>query len=169
MGFMRDLSVGNKAEGLVQMAFAKHGVETTVPDSPSSAYDLQASLLNRDVTMEVKFDLFCARSGNIAIEFFNPKQGKPSGVQATKADIWVHLITKPMSIWVASVVALKNFIKTVKPHKTVACGGDDNSSMYLYKQEVIFDSVFTRIDECNTEDFFKVFERLLSTTNERGA
>lgn len=161
MGFCRDLKLGNQAEGLIQSIFLKHGVPTTVNTDKLIDYDITAHLKSRLVTLEAKFDLYCARSGNIAIEFYNPKKGKDSGVNATKADLWAHVITSPMSVWITSVKALKEFVGTVPAHKTVTCGGDDNSSMYLYKKDVIFDAIFRRIDECDSVEFHRILTELL--------
>lgn len=161
MGFRRDLKLGNQAESLIQTIFAKHGVGTKPNEAKLAEYDIEAILPNKVITLEAKFDLYCARSGNIAIEFYNPKKAKDSGVNATKADLWAHVITSPMSVWITSVKALKEFIGTVPAHKTVTCGGDDNSSMYLYKKEIIFDAIFHRIDECDSVEFHRILSELL--------
>ncbi len=161
MGFLKDLAAGAKAEGILQAILAKHGLPNEPNADRNNRFDIKATFPARPVTFEAKFDLYCARSGNIAIEFFNPKQGKPSGINATEADIWVHMITKPMSVWFTPVPLLKEFTLTQKPFKLVSCGGDDNSSMYLYKKDVIFDAIFTRVDECTTDEFMSIMNKLL--------
>ncbi len=160
MGFLKDLDAGTKGEEFVKSIFGKHGFTAKI-GGRLVEYDIEVDLPGGPATIESKFDLFCARSGNIAIEFFNPKQGKHSGIGATKADLWIHTITSPLSAWMTSVVDLKNFIATVKPHRVVTCGGDDNSSMYLYKKDLIFSEVFERIDECDTPSFLGVLNKFL--------
>lgn len=162
MGFKYDLAVGNKAEAMVQLIFGSNGITSDINTDRNEKYDIKAVLPDKRIfTAEVKFDLYCARSGNIAIEFYNPKQGKHSGVMATLADCWIHIITSPMSVWLTSVKSLKNYIATSPAYKTVACGGDDNSSMYLYKKDIIFGAIFQRIDECNSVDLHGIIDKIL--------
>jgi hypothetical protein len=162
MGFRRDLALGNQAEAFLQMVLAKHGISSTF--NKTNTYDILATLNKKNITFETKYDLYCARSGNIAIEFYNPKQGKPSGVGATKAKLWAHIITCPMSLWITSVDRLKDFIEKTPADKIVSCGGDDNSSMYLYKKDIIFDAIFKRVDECSTSEFMTVLNELLGVS-----
>lgn len=163
MSFKRDLGVGSIGESFIQSVFAKHNIATQVNTDRAklSEYDIEIFFEEKSVMIEAKFDLYCARSGNIAIEFFNPKLGRPSGIGHTKADLWIHVISQPMSVWVTSVTKLKQFITSNKPHRVITCGGDDNSSMYLYKKDIIFDTIFKRIDECDTETFVKLLKENL--------
>lgn len=162
MSFKRDLTVGQGGESFIQSIFSKHDILTSVNTSPGlSEYDLELIFFSETVRIEAKFDLYCARSGNIAIEFYNPKTGKASGIDQTKAQIWVHVISSPMSAWMTSVEKLKDFIKNNKPHRVITCGGDDNSSMYLYKKDVIFEAIFKRIDNCDREEFFQILKENL--------
>src|SRR5690606_24130971 len=45
-------------------------------------------------TLEVKHDIYAHRSGNIAIEVYNPKSAKPSGIKITQSTLWCHVIDK---------------------------------------------------------------------------
>lgn len=112
-------------------------------------YDIEAKLVGRTFTIETKFDLYESLSGNIAIEFHNPKVGKPSGINATKADLWVHVVKDGTGYqaWVARVDKLKEYIRTHKPHRVIDRGGDNNASIYLYRRETLFPAVFRRIDD----------------------
>lgn len=163
MSFLRDRSLGNKGEELVQKIFQGHGFKTELNSDRSkfADFDIKALFKEQELLLEAKYDLYCARSGNIAIEFFNPKQGKASGIGSTKSDLWAHVITDPLSVWLAPVSCLRQYTSTTKPHKLVSCGGDDNSSMYLYKKDVIFGAIFTRVDECGKDDFIKTISELL--------
>lgn len=154
-GFKRSLSLGNQAEALLQATLKEAGIDSTINSDRRKLkdYDVIATLTDDStVSFEVKFDMYAAKSGNIAIEFFNSKSSTPSGLTATKADLWCHVITNPMSVWVASVVRLKKFCEEVKPLRTITSGGDNNSCMYLYKQDLICSEVFTRIDDCNNPE-----------------
>lgn len=146
------MAVGSRGEAAVIGLFCGHGIPCKLAES--KAYDLDALALR----FEVKFDVYCARSGNIAIEYFNPKSCKPSGINATIADIWLHVLTKPVSIWMTSVLTLREFIAKNSPHRTIDCGGDKNSSMYLYKKDIILPQVFTRIDELSKAELLAVLQ-----------
>jgi hypothetical protein len=159
--FLKDLNTGSRGEALVQTILAKAGVDSEA-GGKNADFDLKHTSPIAFLS-EIKFDLYAARSGNIAIEFFNPKKGKASGIGITKAHLWFHIVTKPMSVWVTSVKLLKKYIEGNKPHRIVECGGDDNASIYLYKQDAIFNAIFHRIDECPSE---KLVEILLTLLNE---
>jgi hypothetical protein len=157
--FRRDLALGNQGEAAVQKILQEGGIRCAQTDGRN--YDLEAFLDEKTFKIEVKYDLYAARSGNIAIEFWNPKSGKASGVKATVADLWAHVITKPASVWVAKVDKLKTFVETVKPHKVIACGGDDNASLFLYRQDVICEQLFVRIDELKGNDVAESIRNIL--------
>lgn len=165
--FLRSLSAGNKAEAMLQTLLATYGV-TSEQVTGKQSYDILARTEGQEIKLEVKYDIRCARSGNIAIEFYNPKSVCPSGIGSTIADLWVHIITKPLSVWITSVPLLKAYVANVPAYRVVDCGGDDNSSMYLYKAAAIFEHIFHRIDEVSKEDFFKVLNRLLTISNPEG-
>jgi hypothetical protein len=149
--FPRDLSVGKIAEDLIQALFQVHEIQTSLNTDKAKQKEFDISVLlgaRGNLLIEVKYDIYAARSGNIAIEFYNPKTQKDSGIAATKADIWAHVLTAPHSIWFASVPKLKDFIKSNTPFKVIASGGDDNAALYLYKKDFILPSVFYRVDTC---------------------
>ena len=107
-------------------------------------YDIIASNGLAEFTIEVKNDLYAIRSGNIAIEFFNTKQAKPSGLTATRADLWIQIVGQ--EIWCANVENLRKFVTSTPPFKIISNGGDSNAALYLYKKDVIFADVFKRVD-----------------------
>ena len=149
-GFASSLALGNQGEALLQSTLKLAGISTELNNTKSlklkKEWDVRA-LFNGGILLEVKYDMYAAKSGNIAIEFHNSKTASPSGLTATKAHIWCHIITNPMSVWLANVKNLKEFCEQNKPFKTITAGGDNNSCMYLYKQDFILNAVFTRIDE----------------------
>ncbi len=81
-------------------------------------------------TVEVKNDIFSAKTGNVAIEYWNSKLNKPSGISVTKSDIWCHIIRG--NLFVVKTQDLKNFTETVTPKRIIERAGDDNASLKLY-------------------------------------
>jgi hypothetical protein len=68
-----------------------------------------------------------AQTGNICIE--SQSYGKPSGIEATEADLWVHNLTVGNEL-VCSLVFPVNKLKQILPllPKKSVMGGDNNAS-----------------------------------------
>lgn len=85
------------------------------------------------VKFEVKNDVMASKTGNVALEYFNSKSKKASGITATKADWWVHKIDG--ELWIIRVADLLNFTKSEKPRKIINGGGDNNADLLIYEIE----------------------------------
>lgn len=151
--FLDDLACGNRGEALVVSELTKAQICVEINSGKKNReYDIKASYESfNPCTMEIKYDIYAARSGNIAIEFYNPKSNKPSGIDATLADYWVHVLTSPVSIWACRTSKLKVFLKETEPLKVITAGGDGNASLYLYKKEIILKE-FNRLDEMDSKE-----------------
>lgn len=145
--FLRDKEIGNKGEILFLQILEKAGLKAEKNSDKKSLkyWDVKTDC---GFLFEIKYDLYSARSGNIAIEFFNPKTAQFSGLTATKAHFWIQTLPDETA-WMTPVSKLKTYCSSTKPLKVIAAGGDDNSSMYIYKKDLILDSIFARIDESN--------------------
>ncbi len=155
----RDLAFGRAAEDRVVKLFNECSFDTRVQPNKGkfSDYDLESQYSNgmiQTFTTEVKHDAYAARSGNIAIEMFNPKSGKPSGLMATKADLWVHIISD--GVYLANAERLKKWVNDTPAKRVITAGGDGNATLYLYSIDVIFDltedSLFIEIGEMDVSD-----------------
>lgn len=155
----RDLSIGSIGEQLLIKILTANAMNPVknVDKAQLKYFDVKADLKGRELLFEVKYDLYSARSGNVAIEFYNPKSCINSGITATKADFWVHTFPGE-EIWLAKTSNLIAFCAKAKPVKIITAGGDDNSSMYLYKKDLILSDTFVKIDEAN---IINVLEELL--------
>lgn len=163
----RDLAIGAAAEDRVVEALRAAGIvahkQTQKGAFPD--YDIQAGINDGKnsscFTLEVKNDIYAIRSGNIAIETYNPKAGKPSGLGATKANFWVH-ITDEMHL--GCVLELKQWVDKTTPFKIITAGGDDNATLFLYKKDIIFDEdgPFTRIDNVSDGELKDIIEDYLN-------
>tara|TARA_Y100001938_G_scaffold145199_1_gene221369 strand:+ start:131 stop:628 length:498 start_codon:yes stop_codon:yes gene_type:complete len=109
-------------------------------------------------TVEVKYDEMQSKTGNIAIEIYNPRSGKPSGLTATKATLWCQVLQD--SVWITSVKSLRKFCEETPPFKMFSSAGDGNAAILLYKTEVILE-IFERIDECSKEELIQKINILL--------
>lgn len=149
MSIKRDLKNGKDGETIVRDFFTARGFLVNIKQGKFQPYDLEVHHpATGTFTIEVKYDLYSAKSGNLAFEYFNPKQEKPSGILATKADYWCHVLPSKV-ILITPTELLKRFTKEVKPKKIVTCGGDKNSSMLIYALDVA-EEWFSRLVETTT-------------------
>jgi hypothetical protein len=154
---LNDLKIGAKAEDQVKTFFESKGFSCSKNSNKTerSFYDILVTsgpaidLL--PIRLEVKHDVMAQKTGNVAIEFYNPKSCKHSGIGITKADLWCHVMQG--EIWAASVQSLKKFIDENPPDRTITTGGDDNSSMYLYKKDTILGPLMLKLNDLDDLEF----------------
>ena len=164
MGFVSDKIKGENAEDSVAKILSNHWDVHKASDLESGAFsdwDLSAAQLGTGhevFTVEVKYDEMQAKTGNIAIEIYNPRSAKPSGLTATKATLWCHVLQD--SVWITSVEKLKKFCEDTPPFKSFNSVGDGNASILLYKTEDIL-TIFERIDKCSEEEAWKAIHGFL--------
>jgi len=144
-GYLKSKDIGDYAENRVGEIFSSIG---KVSKNDNVDYDLLVTY-DKKFTIEIKYDFYSEKSGNIAIEYLNTKKNKPSGIYASKADFWVYYLG-PELIYLIKKESLLKFVKEEKPHRKVH-GGDNNSAMFLYKKEHIlprFINIFGLDREC---------------------
>lgn len=154
---LRDLPAGQAAEAKVVQLLEALGLPGSLNKAKGklSEYDIEFEFKTRHLTIEVKNDLYAHKSGNIAIETFNPKTGKPSGLGITKADFWCHMVD---GLYFTKVSTLKEYIDKTKPFKLVTSGGDDNATLYLYRADSILPDIFVRLDTMSDLEIFHYFD-----------
>lgn len=162
--FVQSRYIGKHGEELIKKLLNFSGIECNQNEEYKSKddYDLICKIGKSKFTIESKYDRYSQKSGNLAIEFYNPKSKKPSGIASTKATIWGLIINDMdyQTIWLTKVDTLKEFIKNNKPAKTIQSVGDGNASIHLYKVENIL-PIFTRIDNLEKEDIVKTIKNLI--------
>lgn len=162
---LKDLYIGKQGENKVigLLNDAKIKATESLDKDTRKFYDIIGVFENagasKEFYVEVKTDLYASRSGNIAIEVYNPKSGVPSGLTVTKAHLWAHIVNG--EVWVTTVEALTNFTKDTSPFKIVSSGGDDNATILLYQIDTILPVIFQRIDHITDVERFIVIGNLL--------
>ncbi len=136
--FRRDLEVGKVGENIAKKALEFAGYLVTHGDGR------KADLLVEGLICEIKYDIYANRSNNIAIEFFNSKTCKPSGLGSTSADLWIHVLSDT-EVYICDVQDLKGFTEKIKPKRTIFSGGDKNADMWLYSKEDIISGCFLNL------------------------
>jgi len=138
---IKSIKIGNKAEQKLMSVLDGLGIKSVKNDDPKtrSFYDVSAEIFGETKTFEVKYDVMSSKTGNFAIEYYNPKSNKDSGLMVTKADYWVHCFNEgeEIVIKICKVSELKDFCCQNNPCKDVKSCGDNNSNMLIFKKERI--------------------------------
>lgn len=144
-----NMSVGKIGEKAVMAVLRRAGIECKLgPQGKFYDYDIECTFEDLRFTVEVKFDVMAAKTGNIAIETRNSFQNTPSGIEATKADIWTIVLKEldSYAVFITTVPKLKAFIKQFRPLREIPNAGDCNANILLYREDFILSKIFTRID-----------------------
>ena len=166
MSFKRSLDIGNKGQQIVTRILESVGLTVSSSVGKVTEWDLK---VEGDISFvcEVKYDLYAARSGNVAIEIGNPNSGKASGLTATTAHLWFHVFHNPSEVWATSVSRLLDYCTKTKPFKEVIGGDGGNSHMFLYRKDSIAD-IFTVVSGIEQGKLVGVLHDLLHSSNSNG-
>ncbi len=158
MNFTRTLRKGQQAENFIQDRLAKFNIESQKNEDKKNLidYDLKFKIGKEEYRCEVKYDIMAARTSNLAIEYWNSRLEKPSGILATKAEIWAVVINDcgNMTLWMISTEKLRKFIDNNNPKAVKKNVGDGNANILLYDDSFILEE-FTRLDDISEEKKFK--------------
>lgn len=135
--FKKDFPIAKMTEQEVASILKKKYSAKIIEFGKTIEYDIIAEVNNKEYKFEVKEDFTCQRTGNVGLEF--ECRGKPSGIQASKADFYIYKIhTKHDGIcfYLCSTKTLKKMIEE-KEYFIIVNGGDkgSNSMNYLFKYE----------------------------------
>lgn len=168
MSFLGALKSGKNGEELLIQLFRDASIECqSNPKNKDVEWDVSGTLFGLDFHVEAKFDLMEAKTKNIAVEYHNPKLKKPSGIFATKSDLWAIILSSPLTIWIARTSDLKKYVEKEPCLKDIEVGGDKNASLKLFNRDSIFADIFHRIDELPPWELSDLLIRLLGTKHER--
>jgi len=162
---LRDKQNGDIAEQKVIDIFIKAGwkAEKNVDKATRALYDIEVVFPPRLETLtriEVKNDLYAAKSGNLAIEIYNTRSNKPSGLTVTEAKLWA--VNLDDELWIGLTSVLKAFVEKEKPTKVVNNAGDGNAAILLFRKDQILPAVFHRIDNLEIDDLEKLILELIN-------
>ena len=139
--FSKDLPIARKTEAQI----AKYLVETQnmkfIDECNNSDYDIRMQFPKGTVvTIEIKEDFSCARTGNIGVEC--ESWGRKSGIEVSKADFYlykIHMSDGRKGVYIIKTAKLKEMIANQLYHRIVI-GGDPGSysKNYLFKLKTVF-------------------------------
>jgi hypothetical protein len=159
---LKELRQGEEGQNLLIDRLAKAGYLCSLSPPRTIGYDVICQLPPKTFTVEVKYDVMSTRTGNIAVEYWNSKQNKPSGITASTSNLWCYVIGSEKEIWLTPTSKLRLFVQNEKPVKSIENGGNKNSNMLIYEKNHIC-SAFTRIDIMSNIEVFKLVQALTST------
>lgn len=139
--FRKDHAIARKTERQISDYLVSKGFEF-VDECDNADYDIRMKTpLGEVVTIEIKEDFTCQKTGNIGLEYHC--RGKPSGISVSKADFYLYKVHEPngeKSMWAIKTSNLKEMIEDKLYHRTVN-GGDpgSNSLNYLFRLDVVKD------------------------------
>ena len=136
--FKSSKRLGERKEDDFRRLCEAHGVSCVknTEESKLSLYDFDCKMDDEAFTVEVKCDALAKKYGNIALEYFNTRLGRPSGIAVTTSDLWVHF-DKEDSFLLFNTEKLKQMQLSQAPEPWFheVHGGDNNSLMDLYRVE----------------------------------
>lgn len=165
--FLKDKAEGDRGEDLVLSLLEAYGLKAGKNPAETKAgktqYDLWVDLPHGRVTAEVKSDLREAKSGNVAVEYYNPRSNKPSGLSATVAELWIFCLADG-SVWICRTSDLRrHHLKGPGGEGYVRdlprCG-DGNSSSTLFRRTLLFDVWFFQLDHLEAVEAVSLLEVL---------
>jgi hypothetical protein len=107
--------------------------------------DLAVRVGDREAVAEVKGDRMAAVTGNVAVEFWNTRADRPSGLSATRAHLWLVVIDG--AVWAASVNSVRRTFSAGGQHvRDVLAAGDGNAAVRLFPARAVLGPCFVRLD-----------------------
>ena len=133
--FQKDHKIAVKTELEVARLLRLHSSSPikNIQLNNDSRWDLKVTFCDGEtMTIEVKEDFTCARTGNVGLEF--ECRGKLSGISVSQADAYMYKLHEPsgeVSFYLIDVDVLKALIEERRFIKTVV-GGDPGSQSKNY-------------------------------------
>jgi hypothetical protein len=146
MSFKSSLRIGEQGQKIVEEKLKEFGFLTK--ESNNKEVDLYFTSEGKEYTAEIKWDLYSGKSNNFAIETYNTKICKPSGIMATICLFWFH-VDSSKKVYFARSLALREFIGKVRPKREITAAGDQNANLMLYSIDVICSQCFIELTKEN--------------------
>ena len=137
--FEDDLPIAKKTEAQITDWLVSKGL-TFLEDCDDNRYDVKMAYgAGNEVTIEIKEDFTCERTGNVGVEV--ESWGRPSGLSTSKADMYLYKIHEPSgrkSMYMIKTAKLKTMVKNCLWFREVV-GGDPGSDSrnFLFKLDVV--------------------------------
>jgi hypothetical protein len=140
--FKQDFPIAQATEKMVGKLLERNYCCKILRYNDDNQYDLMVETKEgHKITIEVKEDSMCQKTGNIGLEF--ECRGKPSGISVSKADWYIYVVHAPdfkTKIFLIATKRLKEMIAKALYFRIVDGGDPGSHSMnYLFKLSVFED------------------------------
>lgn len=138
--FRKDFPIARKTEAQIAQYLSDKQNMKFLGECNNSDYDIRMETPSgKKITIEIKEDFSCARTGNVGVEY--ECRGRASGIEVSKADFYIYKVHQPdgkKGVYVIQTPQLKKLIEDREYFRTVV-GGDPGSfsKNYLFKLDVI--------------------------------
>jgi len=133
--FAQQLREGHYNELRVALYFMLEGMHVRIGYSGQS-YDIHViPPEGAAFSVEVKWDKRAAETGNCYFEIENTRRGEPSGIAATRADVWCHVIGDGDEAMLVSVGRMRKLLKARRFREVRTQGEDSNSRGLLVPRD----------------------------------
>ena len=140
MSFSADLAIGESVEEkFLNVIRNKYPSAVKIPNKFSD-YDI--FIPEKDLKIEVKYDKKSNETGNIVIEI--EMFGKPSGLMATKADLWVFYDDKDFMVISPKDITYFLFVNQHIHKEILGLGDTQKKKAFLVPKDKLFEAC-TRI------------------------
>ncbi len=132
--FKQDINIGEDGEEVIKQLLLSKGFKF-IKENKDYKYDLLMSYNNRDITFEIKTDVYVDHNndtGNLVVEY--ECRNKPSGISVTQADYYVYYMPKLNEVWNIKMDNLKSLITKENFYSTTGGDKGSNTKMYLIKR-----------------------------------
>lgn len=129
--FKQDIIEGEDGEQVVLQDLIQMGAKF-ISDNKDNKYDLIVSRKNKEITYEIKTDVYCTKerdTGNMFIEF--ECRGKESGILVSKSDWFVTFYKGINEIWYIKTNELLKLIQS-ETFRETSNSGDSGSNTKGY-------------------------------------
>lgn len=125
--FVRDLAMSKEAVNAIMDILRERGHNVKeLPKERQKEGDIE---VDEDRTIEVKFDMYAKRSGNLCFEMSNGK--KPTGIMTTQADDVYYVVPNGVGkyVYTFDTEKLREYIQ--KPENVIMKNGGDKRKFSL--------------------------------------
>lgn len=142
--FNKDLNRGESGEKVIGNYFKSIGWSVKYNPNKNADYDLMIKKGDKIISLEVKTDEYYLKRKTNNMVFEVSCNGKPSGINSTKADYYIYYFPAENLFYLSSIKT----IRSILPLCITTMGGDKNlSKLYL-------------VDRTEWCDKFKIIEIL---------
>jgi hypothetical protein len=130
--WIMDLKRGENGEKVIGEFFKRKGFSVKYNPNKNGDYDLMIKKGDKVISLEIKTDEYYLKRKTNNMVFEVSCNGKPSGINSTKADYYIYYFPAEKLFYMAKISTIRNIL----PCCITTFGGDKNlSKLYLVDRD----------------------------------